>query len=145
MRLTRDDRTPGFVFHQLGYLEVFLGQGVPTEASEGPWHKTRSFIVARVGETGRIDGVYMVWADIQGTPSLYNPRLQLRDGRWGWLRGEMFRAMRLGDRLGDFGFSKRIVPFEDVLSMELVRVARMADGSLMRVTLVENLKVRGVS
>ncbi|KAL1614614.1 hypothetical protein SLS54_009584, partial [Diplodia seriata] len=85
-----DDDPPGFEFHQLGILEEY-GDDLPdnmAEAAEGPWHRTGFYVVARLGNTGRIDGVYIIF-DMFPTGA-NGQRRQITDANWGMLAGDQF-------------------------------------------------------
>jgi hypothetical protein len=155
---------PGFIFFQLGELqyatheleeEDYSGASaqaiLATRQDDYAWDPTGFYLVARLGTTGQMAGVYAVY-DMFPMHQETGRREQLRGDNWGLLpRGDMeeerdriagigqFSIARVGDSLGQLGYHRPLMLTEHTTyPVELVRVKQGA-GTLgaMRERVVE--------
>ncbi|KAL1614616.1 hypothetical protein SLS54_009586 [Diplodia seriata] len=136
-----DDNPPGFEFQQLGVLQYCVGDLPDTmqEAAEGEWEPTGYYVVARIAPSGCIDGLYVLF-DMFPEDEYTGIRSQITRDIWGYMEpsNEKFTCARIGNRLGEMRFGKELLWTERVRHpVELVRVVRMGDGRLKRVTVDE--------
>ncbi|OIW23324.1 hypothetical protein CONLIGDRAFT_637746 [Coniochaeta ligniaria NRRL 30616] len=138
---------PGFIFFQLGELQYVFHDledadllGAPAQAilareNDYSWESTGFYLVARLGTTGKMAGVYAVH-DMFPVHQYTGRREQRRGDNWGVLpRGEQeerrdriagigqFSIARIGDSLGQLGYDRPLTLTERVdHPVELVRV-----------------------
>ncbi|KAH6844822.1 hypothetical protein B0I37DRAFT_378378 [Chaetomium sp. MPI-CAGE-AT-0009] len=152
-RPAKGDHTdsPGFVFFQLGQLQY----ANPKNGRKGPWdwQDTDFVVVARLGASGRVDGIYAIYNMLE-----YDDQEDSLEGRdedvivcirhpnWGIPptakltgRKDQFSCAKLGPRLSSFGKDRRIFWTEKIEHpVELVRakyVKQSKDtGRLLRTT-----------
>ncbi|KAL7816797.1 hypothetical protein V8C44DRAFT_347831 [Trichoderma aethiopicum] len=140
-----DIEAPGFVFHELGVLESLeceAADEMPTTFEqgvdcEGDWEPTGFCVVARLGHTGHMDGVYLIY-NMNPLQENSLERKQVTHAAWGIppsSPGEQFSCARIGNSLRDFGFGHQLVWTEQVRHpVELVWAVRSPMGGAMRVT-----------
>ncbi|KAK3934139.1 hypothetical protein QBC46DRAFT_428946 [Diplogelasinospora grovesii] len=160
-----DDHAPGFIFFQLGTLQYTwhnyednwssdIAEGVAAnmDDDEVNWLDTNFYLVARLGQSGRINGVYAIYDMFQAYgDSSY--RRQITHDRWGILppysggQTQQFSMARIGDTLGCLGYRKPLVLEEKVEHpVELVRVKRSGNAlSAIRQTVDEAMTFDGQS
>lgn len=146
-----DAEAPGFVFHELGVLESLeceTADEMPTtfEQSadwEGDWEPTGFCVVARLGHTGHIDGVYVIY-NMNPLQENSLERKQVTHRAWGIPPSspeQQFSCARIGNALRDFGFEYKLAWDEQVHHpVELVWAVRSPMGGAMRVTADSNYR-----
>ncbi|KAL6809414.1 hypothetical protein GGI42DRAFT_366147 [Trichoderma sp. SZMC 28013] len=144
-----DAAAPGFVFHELGTLQCLECEAIeeipttPEEGDdrEGEYEPTGFSVVARLDNTGHIDGVYVVY-NMKPRFEGWGRREQVTDGSWGIppsSPGEQFSCARIGGTLRDFGFKFKLAWNEQIHHpVELVWVVKSPTGGAMRVTVDGN-------
>ncbi|OJD30408.1 uncharacterized protein BKCO1_610005 [Diplodia corticola] len=137
-----DDNPPGFEFQQLGELQYYVAALPDTieDAAEGLWEPTGYYVVARIAPTGCIDGLYVLFDMFPVEDEYTGIRSQITGDEWGYMEpsDEQFTCARIGNRLGEMRFGKELLWTERVRHpVELVRVVRMGDGRLKRVSVDE--------
>ncbi|KAH6844918.1 hypothetical protein B0I37DRAFT_343653 [Chaetomium sp. MPI-CAGE-AT-0009] len=151
-----DTDAPGFVFFQLGELQY----GRRIDGRQGPWNnddevnfplgwdRTGFVLVARVGESGRVDGIYAMYNMFTTDNGGYEEDLKLlvTHSYWGIPPtatldgGDQFSCAKLGPRLSSFGKDHQIVWSEKIEHpVELVRVKHSKDGRVLRATVDEKI------
>ncbi|KAL7913150.1 hypothetical protein GGI35DRAFT_442158 [Trichoderma velutinum] len=140
-----DIEAPGFVFHELGTLQCLeceTAEEMPTTLEEGDdvegdWEPTGFCVVARLSNTGHIDGVYVVY-NMNPRKEGFLSREQVTHGAWGIPPsppGEQFSCARIGNAMRDFGFKVKLAWDEQVQHpVELVWAVRSSMGGAMRIT-----------
>ncbi|KAL6891148.1 hypothetical protein HDV57DRAFT_513601 [Trichoderma longibrachiatum] len=146
-----DIEAPGFVFHELGVLESLecdAADQMPTTFEqgvdcEGDWEPTGFCVVARLGHTGHMDGVYIIY-NMNPLQENSLERKQVTHAAWGIppsSPGEQFSCARIGSSLRDFCFGHQLVWTEQVRHpVELVWAVRSPMGGAMRVTVDGNYR-----
>jgi hypothetical protein len=146
-----DAEAPGFVFHELGELECLEFETfdkMPTTLEEGDkcrgkWESTGFSVVARLSNSGHINGVYVIY-NMNPYDILDDLRVPVTDDEWGIPPSspeEQFSCARIGDALRDFGFRKKLEWNEQIQHpVELVWAVRSSMGGAMRVTVDGNHK-----
>jgi hypothetical protein len=152
---------PGFEFFQLGELEYARRR----DGRSGPWNndderdlpfgwrKTGFVMVARLGPSRRVDGIYAIynmWFRDEDEEACCSDDLEpkiITHSYWGipptakFAGGEdQFSCAKLGPRLSSFGKDHQVVWTEKIgHPVELVRVKRSGDGRILRTTVDEKL------
>lgn len=146
-----DAEAPGFVFHELGVLQCLeceTADEMPTtleegDDCEGDWEPTGFSVVARLSDTGHINGVYVIY-NMNPRQEGWGDREQVTHGAWGIppsSPGEQFSCARIGSTMRDFGFNIKLAWNDQVYHpVELVRAVRSSMGGAMRVTVDSNYK-----
>lgn len=146
-----DAEAPGFVFHELGQLQCLeceTADEMPTtleegDDCEGDWEPTGFCVVARLSDTGRINGVYVIY-NMNPREEGWGKREQVTHGEWGIppsSPGEQFSCARIGSAMRDFGFKTKLAWNDQVHHpVELVWAVRSSMGGAMRVTVDSNYK-----
>jgi hypothetical protein len=135
---------PGFIFFQLGELQaashglqsVYSGpearKTLLEQQDDHSWEPTGFYLVARLGPTGKMAGVYAIYDEFPIHLDT-GRREHTRDHNWGVLpRGDadlardgigQFSLAKIGQRLGELGYHKRLRLTENLhYPVELVRV-----------------------
>ncbi|PON20216.1 hypothetical protein TGAM01_v210900 [Trichoderma gamsii] len=148
-----DADAPGFVFHELGELQCLecdTFSEMPTTYEEGKncrgnWRPTGFHVVARLGDFGHMNGVYVIF-NMQPDDEVTGLPRQITDSEWGIPPSSpeaQFSCAKIGRALRDFGFGKRLAWNEQIQHpVELVWAVRSSTGSAMRVTVDSNYKTR---
>ncbi|UKZ69262.1 uncharacterized protein TrAtP1_010274 [Trichoderma atroviride] len=146
-----DADAPGFVFHELGELQCLecdTFAEMPTTLEEGDnyrgtWEPTGFSVVARLGNFGRMDGIYVIY-NMNPCDEHSGLRRQVTDSEWGIPPSSpevQFSCAKIGRALRDFGFQKRLTWNEQIQHpVELVWVVRSSTGSAMRITVDSNYR-----
>ncbi|KAL7920426.1 hypothetical protein ACQKWADRAFT_298512 [Trichoderma austrokoningii] len=146
-----DADAPGFIFHELGelqYKEFDTFAEMPTTMKEGndcrrEWDPTGFSVVARLTDSGHINGVYVVY-NMNPRDEFSGKRQQVTHSDWGMLPSSLemqFSCARIGNALRDFGFKKKLEWDEQIHHpVELVRTVKSSRGVVMRVTVDSNYK-----
>ncbi|KAL7948358.1 hypothetical protein V8C42DRAFT_314185 [Trichoderma barbatum] len=146
-----DADAPGFVFHELGvlqYLECETADEMPTtleegDDCEGDWEPTGFCVVARLSDTGRINGVYVIY-NMNPREEGWGEREQVTHGKWGIppsSPGEQFSCACIGNTMKDFGFKVELAWNDQIHHpVELVWAVRSSNGGSMRVTVDSNFR-----
>jgi hypothetical protein len=110
---------------------------------EGDWEPTGFCVVARLSDTGRINGVYIIY-NMNPRRDGYGKRQQVTHGAWGILPSspkEQFSCARIGSTMQDFDFKHKLAWNDQIHHpVELVRVVKSSTGGAMRVTVDSNYK-----
>ncbi|KAM0481817.1 hypothetical protein ACHAPX_003146 [Trichoderma viride] len=148
-----DADAPGFVFHELGELQCLECETfaeMPRTFEEGNncrgnWQPTGFSVVARLGDFGRMNGIYVIY-NMNPYDELTGLRRQITDDEWGIPPSSpeaQFSCAKIGGALEDFGFEKMLAWNEQTQHpVELVWVVRSSTGGAMRVTVDSDYKTR---
>ncbi|KAL7899013.1 hypothetical protein HDV63DRAFT_379171 [Trichoderma sp. SZMC 28014] len=153
-----DADAPGFVFHELGELQSLLCDTfdeLPRTLEEGDhpiigtcWERTGFSVVARLGNSGRMDGIYVIY-NMNPWNEDIGSRRQVKEDNWGIPPSSpeeqqvQFSCAKIGNALRDFGFGKRLRWTEQIQHpVELVWAVRSSTGSAMRITVDSNYRTR---
>ncbi|EHK17762.1 uncharacterized protein TRIVIDRAFT_66663 [Trichoderma virens Gv29-8] len=141
-----DAEAPGFVFHELGVLQCLecdTSDEMPTtleegDDCEGDWEPTGFSVVARLSNTGHIDGVYVIY-NMKPRLEGWGEQEQVTHAAWGVppsSPGEQFSCARIGNTMRDFGFKVKLAWNEQIhYPVELVWAVRSSMGAAMRATM----------
>ncbi|KAL6698522.1 hypothetical protein J3F84DRAFT_363110 [Trichoderma pleuroticola] len=146
-----DAEAPGFIFHELGTLQCLeceTAEEMPTTPEEGDdrkgeWEPTGFSVVARLSNTGYIDGVYVVY-NMKPRKEGFLSREQVTHAEWGIppslsSPGEQFSCARIGNAMRDFGFKVKLAWNEQIHHpVELVWAVKSPRGGAMRITVDGN-------
>ncbi|KAK2868055.1 hypothetical protein FQN49_003206 [Arthroderma sp. PD_2] len=137
-----DSEGTGFVFHQIGILEIWAGDKKKPRTAEniakGRWHPTRFCAVMRFGRNGLADGVYIIYNFFPGDPITdFRPTERLDEVIWGGL-GKLpgrITVAKIADTMSELGFGRTLSP--KVIAdypVELVTAIEGWGGSILRAT-----------
>lgn len=147
-----DTEAPGFVFHELGELQCWeceTTDEMPTtleegDDCEGDWEETGFSVVARLSDSGHINGVYVIY-NMKPRLELSYKREQITHDSWGIppsSPGEQFSCARIGNKMGDFGFKNKLAWKDQVQHpVELVWAVKSSTGGAMRITVDSNYQM----
>ncbi|KAK1240024.1 hypothetical protein MKX08_007466 [Trichoderma sp. CBMAI-0020] len=113
-----DADAPGFVFHELGELQCLESDTfaeMPTTLEEGDdcrgtWRPTGFSVVARLGNFGHMDGIYVIY-NMNPHDELSGLQRQVTHSEWGIPPSSpevQFSCAKIGRALRDFRFGKRL-------------------------------------
>ncbi|KAK2739278.1 hypothetical protein FQN57_006613 [Myotisia sp. PD_48] len=136
-----DPQETGFVFHQIGALELFYPAGENEEGDfcEDDSSPTNFAVVVRIGRNGAPAGIYIIY-DFYSFDSNCESRPLKRydDPYWGYLDGVSgpVAVAKIADTLSELDISSLFSPaiIADY-PIELVRAVVNAQGTLQRVSL----------
>ena len=140
-----DPGTGGFVFHQIGTLEVWGDERHNLQSFEdagrGPWLPTGFCVVMRFTKSGTANGLYLIY-DFYPQDDLDNREKRTEDNNWGCLPGdgtnEQFSLARFADQITELRFGRTFC-LTEVLDypIELVRAVKTPDDTIIRATVAE--------
>jgi hypothetical protein len=131
----------GFVFHQLGILEVWCDEPEKLQnyddADDGPWQPAEFCVVNRFGTNGVPDGIYIV-CDFYPEDDITGERYPKSEEFWGYLGDRQLSVAKIADRITDLGFNKTLRLTEVVdYPVEVVRTIMTSRGTIIRATIAE--------
>lgn len=147
-----DAEAPGFVFHELGtlqYLECETAEEMPKtleegDDREGDWEETGFSVVARLSNSGHIDGVYSIY-NMNPRLEFSSKREKITHSKWGIPPSspeQQFSCARIGKNMGGFGFHNEMTWEEQIQHpVELVWVVKSPMGGVRRVTVDSNYRM----
>jgi hypothetical protein len=140
-----DPGTDGFIFHQIGTLDVWGDDRHNLQsfedAGKGPWLPTGFCVVMRFTKSGIANGLYLIY-DFYPKNDLDSREKRIEDDNWGRLPGdgtsEQFSLARLADQITELRFG-RTFHLTEVLDypIELVRAVKTPDETIIRATVAE--------
>lgn len=142
-----DDSTgTGFVFHQMGMLEIWSGETdepkTENNVAGGPWSPADFGVVMRIDRSGAPAGVYIIYDFYPTDPSTGKRPSERRNiGHWGQL-GDLpgrIAIAKIADTASELKFDRTFSP--TVIAdypVELVRAVVGWGNSIMRVTFMDD-------
>ncbi|KAF3483804.1 uncharacterized protein GIQ15_03128 [Arthroderma uncinatum] len=140
-----DTSDTGFVFHQIGILEEWVGDsGIPKSKeniSQGPWFPTGFGVVVKFGRNGLADGIYIIYNFLPVDDCTYE-RAKCRSDHptWGYLgrRSDKFAVAKIANQMSSLGFN-RPLSLDQVVDhpVELVNAVHDSAGFIIRTTVAD--------
>lgn len=144
-----DWKSGGFVFHQLGALELWFDLGESSKdsnfANKGSWQPTSFFVVVRFSCSGDPEGIYIIY-NFYPEDDLDGNRDRKIDGYdWGYLSdwelkaGIQFSMARIADNIGELGYEHKL-NFTEVCDypVEIVPALQTQLGTIVRATVARD-------
>jgi hypothetical protein len=149
--LVADHGQGGFVFHQLGTLEHFVGDHSQTTSMDklgrGSWWPTGFCVVVRFDSTGRSQGIYIIYDMFP--ENIEGDRVQIESGDTWCTSGPdaplKFSFAKIGTTLrrlqpGSTGFKALTLTEMIHHPVEIVLAMWSPNGSIVRVTVAEKVR-----
>ncbi|KAI9868509.1 MAG: hypothetical protein M1813_005953 [Trichoglossum hirsutum] len=138
-----DSDYAGFVFHQIGNLEIWGDNprdlGDYEDAANGTWFPTQFHAVMRFGRNGAAaNGVYVIY-DFYPEDEYLQERRKIDHDNWGFLPSDVTNDQvtfaKIADKITDLRFGHTF-DFAEALDypVELVRAVKTPEGAIIRVT-----------
>lgn len=139
-----DSDNGGFVFHQIGNLEIWCDgqENLRTleDAGNGPWFTTTYAAVVKVNHSGASEGIYIIFDFYEPDEATQNRLPRYNGSHWGYLGDTtmQFSVAKIADKISELDLFRpfhltEIIPHP----VEIVRVGTSPQGSMVRVTIAE--------